>query len=509
MRKYAVSVLALLTILSASAELPVWAQSQSADQTLAARQAAQRAQLAKVAQQLATQLQAQAAKSKLAAAERAKAAEAAKATQAANAAKAAEAAKLAAAKAATDAKAAETARADAASKAAAAAQADASASAAQSAMAAAERAARQELALRAKFCSLKCVAINQMSGLQDLTNDLPRGDIYTITETMLDIKDRQAKSPPIAMNERPKTGAIELKGGASVSIHFTYPTDATPLINGTRRIFGIDISHYNSASLFQADLRANNIAYVYAKATQGTSYKDATFTSNWETLGNLSGSHKLHRGAYHFLSAPMGSNASQADNGAAQAKTLVDFLNLNGGLADTDVRPMLDVEADLVSGAPCNSTNTVKDATGVTCYHDRWADVSKADMVAKINAFMTYMTSHTCYGSQSSRMCPRPVIYTNNRWFADKFGVTVAARFDSQLPKDAVWLARYYDKPWPTIIYPSTTRNQAGWQFSQSAVIATSATINPHYISATDSDVFMGSPADFAVEMSTTALPGD
>ena len=112
---------------------------------------------------------------------------------------------------------------------------------------------------------------------------------------------------------------------------FKFPEDAfkdedKPRANS---IFGIDISHYTGRNFSFDSLRAQNVRFVYAKATQGVRYKDDLFGLYWQALNDLPAEKKVLRGAYHFLS-------SSAD-GAAQADTFLSFLEKNGGLKVADM----------------------------------------------------------------------------------------------------------------------------------------------------------------------------
>ena len=69
-------------------------------------------------------------------------------------------------------------------------------------------------------------------------------------------------------------------------------------------IFGIDVSHHNTANcqcrIDWDRVAAQKVAFVYAKATEGVSFRDKTFDGHWRALAKHP---KIHRGAYHFLRA--------------------------------------------------------------------------------------------------------------------------------------------------------------------------------------------------------------
>lgn len=62
-------------------------------------------------------------------------------------------------------------------------------------------------------------------------------------------------------------------------------------------IRGIDISHHQG-DIDWAQVAADDIAFVYMKATEGGDFKDRAFARNWAGAGGAG----LARGAYHFFS---------------------------------------------------------------------------------------------------------------------------------------------------------------------------------------------------------------
>lgn len=102
-----------------------------------------------------------------------------------------------------------------------------------------------------------------------------------------------------------------------------------PLLNHTlyAMIKGIDISHNNTVNWAHL---VSDIKFVYAKASQGVSFKDPLFNSYWQYLKTTS----LFRGAYHFLTVD-GSAKDQAENFLSRG---VNWSAVNC------LPPMLDVE---------------------------------------------------------------------------------------------------------------------------------------------------------------------
>lgn len=146
--------------------------------------------------------------------------------------------------------------------------------------------------------------------LTDLTDDASRAQLFQLV-----IDAAKAETPATPGGPQ----SFNLWGP------FSFPTDATyDLAAGkprTNSIFGIDISHYTPDGLPFQDLSQWKSAFVYAKATQGTNFKDGKFAGFWSAMDQLTGGARVHRGAYHFLASAVN------QSGLDQAKTFVAFLN--------------------------------------------------------------------------------------------------------------------------------------------------------------------------------------
>ncbi len=117
-----------------------------------------------------------------------------------------------------------------------------------------------------------------------------------------------------------------------------------PRCSGPGPHVGIDVSHYQGDIL--ADLQdRTDIAFVIAKATQGSHYSDPEFHITWPGLKDLS----ILRGAYHFYDT----RYSPEDQIQHYARTL-------GDLEARDIRPVLDIElASLVTPTPADELTRV------------------------------------------------------------------------------------------------------------------------------------------------------
>jgi GH25 family lysozyme M1 (1,4-beta-N-acetylmuramidase) len=96
---------------------------------------------------------------------------------------------------------------------------------------------------------------------------------------------------------------------------------------------GIDVSHYQG-TINWSSVKAAGIQFAYIKATEGTTYKDPTFNTNYLNAYNA----RVIRGAYHFAQPGSSSGATQAayfatHGGAWSADnlTLPGMLDLEGG----------------------------------------------------------------------------------------------------------------------------------------------------------------------------------
>ena len=100
------------------------------------------------------------------------------------------------------------------------------------------------------------------------------------------------------------------------------------------RLSGIDFSSNNftgkskSAALRQFKHQIRGQEFTFVKATEGTTYKNPYFRSEWKLLRERVSDGKMDlRVAYHYLSA------GSAESGKAQAKKFLHVLGVDGKLA--------------------------------------------------------------------------------------------------------------------------------------------------------------------------------
>lgn len=145
---------------------------------------------------------------------------------------------------------------------------------------------------------------------------------------------------------------------------------------------GLDVSHWQG-TINWASVKSLGAKFAYIKATEGTSYRDPNFSTNYLQAYNQG----IIRGAYHYARPDSSGGAAQADyfasHGGAWSR---DGLTLPG---------VLDIEWGTAS-------------QGGDCY-----GVSQSAMVSWILAFSNE------YHAKTTRW---PVIYTSTSWWSECTG---------------------------------------------------------------------------------------
>lgn len=169
-------------------------------------------------------------------------------------------------------------------------------------------------------------------------------------------------------------------------------------------LHGIDVSHYQN-TVSWPEVAQSGVAFAFAKATEGITYVDSMFSSNWDGIKSAG----LVRGAYHYY--------VPGDDPEQQARHFLTTVNLGAG----DLPPALDIE-------------TLGDQTA-------------AEVVQGIEAWLA--TVEKAVG----RM---PIVYTNlTTW--QKLGSTQFGRYP-------LWIAEY-GRSVPEL--PAGWTSWAFWQYSQ------------------------------------------
>ncbi|HEY0192702.1 MAG TPA: lysozyme [Kofleriaceae bacterium] len=158
---------------------------------------------------------------------------------------------------------------------------------------------------------------------------------------------------------------------------------------------GMDVSNYQG-SVAWGTAYANGARFAYIKATEGTTYTNPSFSSQYNGSYNAG----LIRGAYHFA-------LPDRSSGAAQGNYLVD----HGGGWSADGKtlpPAIDLEYN---------------PYGATCY-----GLSASQMVAWI---------HDIANTVKARTGRDPVFYTSTSWWSSCTGNSAA------FAANPLWVARY------------------------------------------------------------------
>jgi len=215
-----------------------------------------------------------------------------------------------------------------------------------------------------------------------------------------------------------------------VATAFAGPVNVTTELVRRAQPKGIDVSGFQP-NVNWSNVKSSGVAFVFIKATEGTTFKSSSFSSQY-TGATKAG---LIRGAYHFAHPDSSSGATQANF----------FLDHGGGWsADGITLPgVLDIEYN---------------PSGNECY-----GLSHAAMVSWVKDF-----SNT-YHSKTKRY---PIIYTTTDWWKTCTGNSAA--FGATNP---LWIAHF-----ATSIGPLP----AGWSFTTLWQHATSGA-NPG-----DQDIFNG-----------------
>lgn len=110
---------------------------------------------------------------------------------------------------------------------------------------------------------------------------------------------------------------------------------------------GIDVSHYQG-TINWASVAKAGISYAMIKATEGVSYKDPMFATNWAGCKD----NNLMCGAYHFF--------SPTDDFQKQADLLTTALESVGFNPATDLPPAIDCE-DMAGVSPSTYVYALKE----------------------------------------------------------------------------------------------------------------------------------------------------
>ena len=279
---------------------------------------------------------------------------------------------------------------------------------------------------------LVALATHASAEVRDLVDDFSRGDLLRY-----------------AMSLTPKAAAVPDR--------FLFPNDAKARAEWA---FGTDVSHHDGTIDWQK-ARQHEIRFVWVKATQGVDFRDSMFAKNWAELEKMWGDEatRVHRGAYHFMSA----------DGDAKAQVR-NFLSNVGTSLPSDLPPTIDLEWD----APAGSQDPGE--------ADRWKALSANEIVEKVLVWLDAVEQATG---------KTPVIYTAAAWWNERIGKT------DKLAKYKIWIADYSRKSQLS----ESPRLPSGhvaplWQFSERGRVKEGFSTN------VDVNVFKGTIDDFLLAFS-------
>lgn len=188
-------------------------------------------------------------------------------------------------------------------------------------------------------------------------------------------------------------------------------------------VAGIDVSRYQG-SINWTSVRNAGIEFAFIKATEGTSYKDSNFNSNY-TNAYYAG---VIRGAYHFARPNISGGATQAD-----------YLASNGGAWSADNRTLpaaLDLEANPYSGGYCYGLTTSGMRTWISDFLNRYK----------------YRTTRYA------------VIYTTTSWWNQCTG-----SWTGPWTNHPLWIARWSTSPGTL---PAGASVWSFWQYTSSGTVS-------------------------------------
>jgi GH25 family lysozyme M1 (1,4-beta-N-acetylmuramidase) len=157
------------------------------------------------------------------------------------------------------------------------------------------------------------------------------------------------------------------------------------------RVAGIDVSNYQG-SINWTSVRNSGVQWAYIKATEGTTYKDPRFNTNYVAAYNAG----VIRGAYHFARPGSSSGAAQANYFAS---------NGGGWSADNLTLPgAVDLEAP-PSGAACYGLTTTQMRNWITDFYNTYKAATGRDVVI----YTTASWWNSCTGSWTGMASKSPL----------------------------------------------------------------------------------------------------
>jgi GH25 family lysozyme M1 (1,4-beta-N-acetylmuramidase) len=184
--------------------------------------------------------------------------------------------------------------------------------------------------------------------------------------------------------------------GASISalalvatLAIAQPASADHGYTGTQ---GVDVSHWQGA-INWTSVRNAGMQFAYIKATEGTSFKDPRFNTNYPAAYYAG----VIRGAYHFARPNISGGATQAD-----------YFASNGGAWSRDNRTLpgaVDLEPNPYTGGYCYGRTQAGMRDWILAFYNRYKYRTTRDVVI----YTTASWWNTCTGSWTGMATRSPL----------------------------------------------------------------------------------------------------
>ncbi len=174
-----------------------------------------------------------------------------------------------------------------------------------------------------------------------------------------------------------------------------------------KHLNGIDVSYYQKTINWDT-VKAQNIKFVFIKATEGITIKDSKFDENWENSKKVG----ITRGAYHFFRPTI--------DGKQQALLFLKTVKFESG----DILPVVDVE-----------------------YTRMYRRCRRSTYINNLNRFINEVYIQTGQ---------KPIIYTSPYFWDRYYGPYI------KIDNHHLWLASYTEEPIPSKYFETHTF----WQYS-------------------------------------------
>jgi GH25 family lysozyme M1 (1,4-beta-N-acetylmuramidase) len=245
---------------------------------------------------------------------------------------------------------------------------------------------------------------------------------------------------------------------------------------------GLDVARYEPV-IDWAKLRAQEIRFVFIKATQRSDYVDPKFLTHW-TNAKQAG---ILRGAYHFLDPDV--------DATAQARHFLDTVKLEPG----DLPPVLDLE-------------DVPDFSNVTPAPQKGKGAKTVQQGLKMKIFTNTQIINSAatwlaYVEQATGR--RPILYSSPAFLGSR--MVGPKGLPSWANQYVLWIANYLNHPVTEAdlpLQPHGWSNWSFWQYSDHEMLDGIYNDDGRTQTAVDKNFFRGSLEDLYA-LAGAAMPAD